>query len=205
MNKIKNTKSIKHKKRVNVKVLLTLIAMIAICVSTAAYGTLAYYTVDGTATNVITAGNIHIRLDEWAVGSDGELSPFVNGLEVMPAATSSKIVEVTNTGADSAWLRITVDSAITFAEGVEGTPDASLIGYDIDTDHWTQQDGYYYYNEILKPGETTQPLFKTVIFSDEMTNDYIGGTATIEITAYAVQSAHNGSTVFEAAGWPAQD
>lgn len=41
-------------------------AVIAICLSLIAYGTLAYFTAEDTARNVITSGGIDIQLREWA-------------------------------------------------------------------------------------------------------------------------------------------
>jgi hypothetical protein len=51
---------------------------------------------------------------------------------------------------------------------------------------------------------TTEPLFTTVSFSIEMGNIYQNSRSTVEINAQATQVANNGTTVFEAAGWPAQ-
>ena len=39
-------------------------ALLVICLSVLAYGSAAYFTAEGTATNVITAGNLHIALKE---------------------------------------------------------------------------------------------------------------------------------------------
>ena len=50
-------------------------AIIAICASIVAYGTTAYFTHHDTATNVITAGNIKIDLQEWAI-TDGGGAPL---------------------------------------------------------------------------------------------------------------------------------
>ena len=45
---------------------LLLAAVIAICLSMAAYGTLAFFTAEDTAHNVITSGGVDIDLLEWA-------------------------------------------------------------------------------------------------------------------------------------------
>ena len=68
---------------------------------------------------------------------------------------------------------------------------------------WTEQDGYYYYNRALRPGETTEPLFTTVTFAETMGNEYQNSTAAIDVTADAVQTANNGETALDAVGWPA--
>lgn len=181
------------------------IALIVICASLAAYGTLSYFTYGDTATNVITAGNIKIELQELSRQPDGTLVQFENISDAMPATDYSKIAQVKNSGKGTAWLKVTVAKSITLAEGVEGEPDVSLLGLDINTEFWTEQDGYYYYTKPLQPGATTEPLFTTVSFSADMSNIYQHSSCEITITAYAVQAANNGKTVFEAAGWEPQE
>jgi hypothetical protein len=112
---------------------------------------------------------------------------------------------VKNTGRKGAWIRISVESAIRLAEGVTGFVDLSLIEFNIDTTHWILQDGYYYYTEILQAGATTEPLFTEVSFASDMSNMYQKSKATVKVTAHATQSANNGETVFEAAGWPSAE
>lgn len=179
-------------------------AILVICLSVAAYGTAAYMSYVDTATNVITAGNIKIALNEWSESESGEKTPFKDVFDVMPGEAVSKIVEVENVGGQNAWIRIKLDKSLFLADGVEGEIDLSLVSYDIDTENWTEKDGYYYYNHILAPGETTAPLFTQVLFSKNMSNLYQNSQALIKVTAQATQVSHNGQTVLEAAGWPSE-
>lgn len=181
---------------------LLVCALIAVCFSMAAYGTVAYFSHQDTVTNVITAGNVEIDLQEWTISEDGERVPFRDVLHVMPGTAVSKIVEIKNTGKQSAWVRISLDNSIRLAEGSAGDADVSLISFDINKEYWTQQDGYYYYNAVLLPGNTTEPLFTQVIFADAMGNLYQNSTAVVTVRAQATQVLHNGTTVWEAAGWP---
>lgn len=175
------------------------------CLAIVASGTLAYFTAQETAHNVITSGGVDIQLHEFSDnGSDG-LVPWEKVEGVMPGAEISKIVTVENTGASDAWVRVSVTKSITLARGVQGTPDLSLVVLDINPTDWTEQDGYYYYNKPLAPGETTPPLFTTVTFDPKMGNDYQGSTAHIDVKADAVQVANNGETVLDALGWPKED
>lgn len=178
------------------------LAIAAICLSVAAYGTLAYFTHEDTATNVITAGDIRIDLEEWAISEDGSRVPFEDIDDVMPGMEVSKIVQVTNTGGQEAWVRIAIEKTIVLAEGVEGEIDLSLMTYDLNTEYWTEKDGYFYYNTSLKQNETTEPLFTKVFFSTAMSNLYQHSKAIIHADAQATQAANNGNTVFDAAGWP---
>lgn len=180
------------------------IAILVICLAVAAYGTLAYFTHEETVTNVITTGGVKIAIEEFSKTADGSTVPFENVDNVMPGTDVSKIVQIKNIGKSSAWVRVSVDVAIELAEGVVGEVDLSLLDLDINTQNWTEKDGYYYYNTALEAGMTTEPLFTTVSFSIEMGNIYQNSKSTVEINAQATQVANNGTTVFEAAGWPAQ-
>ncbi len=179
-------------------------AVILICLGILTYGTLAYFTADSTAHNVITTGNIDIQLLEWA--DEAKETPFPeDGVEyVMPGTEITKIVEVANTGANAAYVRVKVTKDIQLSVDTDTEPDLGLMILDFDSTYWTYNaaDGYYYYNEALAPGETTQALFASVTFDASMSNIYQNSTAAVDVVAYAVQVANNGDSVFEAAGWP---
>ena len=182
--------------------LLTLSA-VAIVAALSAYGSVAYFTAEDTARNVITAGKVKIELQEKMLTPDGEKTvPFEDQLGVMPGSEVSKIVEVKNTGGQDAWVRVSVNKAIELAEGVEDEVDLSLISFDLNTDYWTEKDGFYYYTAKLAPGHTTEPLFTAVTFAKTMSNQYQNSKAILTVNAYATQTVHNGNTALEAAGWP---
>lgn len=180
---------------------LFLVALLAICLAIAAYGTSAYFTYEQTATNVITAGSIEIELQEWTDSGNG-LVPFENVGGVLPGTEISKIVQVKNTGGQDAWIRVSLDKAIHLADGVEGEVDLSLISYDLNTAFWTEKDGFYYYNTALQSGVVTEPLFTKVSFSKTMGNLYQNSEAVIDVTAQATQVANNGTSAMDALGWP---
>lgn len=99
-------------------------------------------------------------------------------------------------------MRVSLDKAIELAQGVEGEADLSLVTCDLNTEKWTEKDGYYYYNAALEPGQTTEPLFTAVHFAETMSNMYQESRAILQVNAFATQTAHNGTTALEAAGWP---
>ena len=186
------------KKMVTIAVLLLALTMLG-------YGTIAFFTAEKTATNVITAGNIDIELQETAVTEDGRTIIFEESQErfgVMPGEEVSKIVQIVNTGDNEAYVRIGIEKSIKLAEGVSGEPNTDLITMDFNSDNWTAKDGYYYYSQPLAPGTKTEPLFRNVIFNPSMSNMYQGSEAIIKVYAQATQVKNNGATVFEAAGWP---
>lgn len=185
---------------------LLAVSLAAICLSLLAYGTVAYFSTETTATNVITAGNIEIVLKETAVPENGgDPVPFEDVTGVMPGTAVSKIVEVENSGDNDAYIRIRVEKTITPAQGVDAQLDPSLIGLDFDTENWVEKDGYYYYKKPLSSGETTKPLFTTVTFAKSMENIYQDSKADINVYVQAVQADNNGEDPAAALGWPAEE
>ena len=177
---------------------LLILSVLAICIATLAAGTLAYFTSEGKAHNVITTGGVEIAVQEWA--DEDKTKPFENLTGVMPNTTVTKIAEIKNTGASDAWVRVKVEKNIKL-QG-EGTPDTGLVELTLNTTDWTEKDGYYYYKEALKPGEVTTPIFTTVTFDANMGNEYQNATASVDVFAQAVQTANNGASAMPANGWP---
>ena len=177
---------------------LLILSVLVICIATLAVGTLAYFTSEGTAHNVITTGGVEIAVQEWA--DEGRQTPFEDLTGIMPGMTVTKIAEIRNTGASEAWVRVKVEK--NFKLQGEGTPDTSLVELTLNTTDWKEKDGYYYYTKALKPGEVTAPIFTAVTFKPDMGNEYQNATATVDVFAQAVQTANNGATVLDAQGWP---
>ena len=180
-----------------------LVAVIVICLSVLASGTLAYFTTDAIARNVITTSGVGIELIEKHIGDDGiEVDFPEEGISgVMPGFSVSKIVSVKNTQAE-AWIRVSVEKVVTAADG-SALP-ADLITFQVDETKWLEKDGYYYYRTPVATGESTDILFDEVLFSGEMGNEYQGCKTEILVYAQAVQTANNGTNVEEAAGWPSE-
>ena len=123
-------------------------AIIVSCLSLSAYGTIAYFTADAIATNVITSGNIKIDLKETAIPEDGgDPVPFEDRIGVMPGNEISKIVQVENTGSQAAYIRVSVDKEILLKDETAGEPDLSLISWNFNEENWEEKDGFYYYKE----------------------------------------------------------
>ncbi len=182
------------------------LALLLVLLGSVSAGTLAYFTADEAAHNVITSGGVDIDLVEKTINEDGELVPFpeegVDG--VMPGADVSKIVTVTNTGASEAWVRVKLTRKVTPEEGRTLTDEGALITYEIaNPEKWTlKDDGYYYYSDRVAAGETTVPIIEWVKFAPAMGNEYQNCTAEVDVSAQAVQTANNGTSAAEAAGWP---
>ena len=179
------------------KRLVTAVTVIAAVIALTAGGTLAYFSTSERAHNVITSGGVDIKLLEWADKDRGEGDEFANVEGVMPGEKVTKIVEVKNTGASGAWVRIHIGADFTNA-----ALDPSVLGIKT-LDGWTKgEDGWWYYDQKLAAGDTTTPLFEEVVFAGDMGNAYQGGTAVVSVYAQAVQSDNNGDSALNAAGWP---
>lgn len=178
---------------------ILILSVLAILLAILAANTLAYFTADTTAHNVITSGGVSIKLNEWA--NEARTEKFEDKTGVMPGAEVTKIVEVENVGTGTAWVRVQVVLDV-YAEGGKEQLPPDPVTLDFNETDWTYQDGYYYYNKPLAPGETTEPLFTSVSFDDQMGNEYQNSTAHVDVNAFAVQSANNGTGALGAAGWP---
>ena len=190
------------------------VAFVVICLAIITTSSLAFFTAEETAHNVITTGNVDIAVVETTLNGDGDEIEFPKeGFDgVMPGTSVSKIVRLENIGQNGAWVRIKVDLAAKAADGTELPLEqggADIMTLDYNTDEWTYSDGYYYYNKILPPGETTTALFENVTFAKQIGNEYQSGELTVVINAHAVQSDNNPipeagvePAVTDAKGWP---
>ena len=98
---------------------LLFLAVITICMAIVASGTMAYFTTEDTAINVISTGAVDIEVEEWQQTDNG-LVPYPDDepIEVMPGAAVSKIVTVKNLAEDS-YVRAKFDITITDENGAE--------------------------------------------------------------------------------------
>ena len=175
--------------------ILTL-CVVALLIALASAGTYSNSVYTQTARNVITSGGVDIALLEYT--ADGTAYPS-EPVVIMPGDVVSKQVMVQNIGNSPAFLRVKL---------TPGVNDAALsaddcIQMELDLTNWTYRDGYYYYNRILQPGQTTPALLTQVTFvGDKITNAYLGKLFSLNVAAQAVQSEHNGTDPLKALGWP---
>ena len=177
---------------------LLAIALAAILATVLTQPTLAYYATIGRATNVVTSGGIQLQIHEKT--ADGSDFP-AEGVFVIPGDIVSKQVSIENVCAHPFYLRIKLVSG---ANNQTLSPN-DCLKLDINTRFWTYRDGYYYYNLILQPGETTSALFTQVeIVGSQVDRSHIGSALHLTVNAYAVQSENNPAAhPWDAAGWPA--
>ena len=185
-----------------IKSRLAVISLAAIVLTLLTQGTLAYYTTTGKATNVVTSGNLQLTIHEMT--DQGTAFPD-EGVYVIPGDVVSKVVTVENTCDHPFYLRVKLVYGIDAVD----LPYEDCFKLDINSEHWTYQDGWYYYNDILQPAEESEQVFSHVeIVGSKVDTSYIGKTLSIAVKAQAVQSENNPSAqdgdMTTVSGWPAE-
>lgn len=184
-------------------------------------GTLAYFTAEDRAVNVITLGSVDIEIVEYddkgntiSDSSTGESNMPDYFKDTEPGMRLVKKVTIENRGKNTAWIRVKIVDSITSAGG--GALSTEVLSYNIndllftdksDEDYqdgfWTLEDGYYYYSEPLEPGEYAV-LFDVVTFDGpSMGNNYQDCDTHIQILAQATQYEGNEGSP-KAESWPAE-
>lgn len=184
-----------------IKLRLLVIALIAIIFTFCTQTTLAYYTTVGTATNVVTSGNIRFIIHETT--EQGTEFPK-EGVYIMPGEVVSKEVSIESDCDHPFYLRV----KIVYGVNSEELSAQDCFKLNINRDHWELLDGWYYYKDVVEPGEKTPDIFSKVeIVGNKVDNNYIGKTLELTVVAHAVQSENNpvnGNNTHEAFGWPAE-
>lgn len=181
------------------KLILILIAVITVAIISGS--TLAYFAISEPAENIITSSNISLLLHDEL--PDGTPFPEEGIHNILPGRVVDKIVYVENDSDNPEWIRIHLFGEIIESDYCVSELTMDGITVNINTEKWIDNgDGWYYYTDILKPGEKTEPLFTQVTFSTKLSNDYMDATVYITPYAQSVQSVHNGKTVLDAKGWP---
>ena len=185
-----------------IKIKIAVIAIVAIAVSFVMQSTLAYYTVLGTATNVVTSGDIQFIIHETT--DQGTEFPR-EGVYVIPGDIVSKKVTIESDCGHPFYLRVKMVYGI---DSKELTAD-DCFKLNINEENWKYYDGWYYYTGIVNPGETTPQVFSHVeMVGDSIDNSYLGKTLKLTVKAQAVQSENNpieGGNTYTALGWPMTD
>ena len=131
-----------------------------------------------------------------------EIYPFDFLLRIEYSLNSNSVVvkwTVKNTGDTSAYLKIALSLTI---DGDTADID-NYIEFNISDTSWIFKDGYYYYNTALAKDNTTNALFTKMHFKGEnISSSFIGKVIELKITVYGVASENNGSSPFDATGWP---
>lgn len=183
------------------KIKIFIVAIVAIMMSFVSTSTLAYYQTVGKATNVVTSGDIQFIIHETT--DQGKAFPK-EGVYIVPGDIVSKKVTIESDCTHPFYLRVKMVYGIDSQE----LSSEDCFKLNINEEFWELHDGWYYYKNIVEPGETTPYVFSHVeIVGSKVDNSYLGKTLTLTVDAQAVQSENNPITdgdVHTAAGWPAE-
>lgn len=151
-------------------------ASLALVMAAAIGVTMAYYKSESdVAVNQFTVGNVTTELVEDFYQKEGSDTEFV------------KTPRVTNTGATPCLVRIrvsvtpesVVDREVTIAgetkkylQIADHNNDPWLYNSEWSNDCWEYRDGWYYYKDVLQPGESTEALFSTVTVNYNEDNEW---------------------------------
>ena len=173
-------------------------AIVAALLTLFSQSTLAYYTVTGIATNVVTSGGVQLRIHETT--ADGYPFPE-EGVTVIPGDVISKEVSVENVCEHPFWLRVQLVKGST-SETLDAQDALQVV--EINDQEWIAHGEYYYFYRPLQPDERTIPLFEEVCIAGEAVDQYdVGSILTLTVKAHAVQSENNPAEhPWEASGWP---
>lgn len=182
-----------------IKIKIFVVALVAAMMAFISTSTLAYYSTVGKATNVVTSGNIQFIIHEMT--DQGKAFPK-EGVYIVPGDIVSKKVSIESDCDHPFYLRVKMVYGV---DSTELTVE-DCFKLNINEEHWVLHDGWYYYKEVVDPGETTPDVFSHVeIVGSKVDNDYLGKTLTLTVKAQAVQSENNPITdgnAYTASGWP---
>ena len=188
---------------------LMLAAIMLVCTSVAA--TIAYLTDKDTAVNTFTVGQVHIKLDEADVNTDGTLISGAdrvteNQYHLLPGRRYEKDPEIHVTaGSEDCFLFVKIVNEITELENV-----ADTVSSQMEANGWECVTGdiWVYTANTNTPAKVSAgediPVFEYFKIKDNATNDELARYApvttgegneqvttfkTITVTAYAIQAA----------------
>ena len=180
---------------------ITILSVFALVISLLSLGSLAYFTSSQATENEITTGTIAINLHDLTVIDQErlELSEYEG---VMPGDVLAKEVSVSNAGGNAAWVRVRIDPVQEAAMPDLVPSDPAPYTLNINFAKWTRVGDWYYYGDVLEPGESSDHLFTTMSFPITLHDEYQGQAYHLDLEAEAVQVANNWTDVLDAAGWP---
>lgn len=147
----------RHRRKINRNWLIVAAIAIIVACSVCITGISAYFIATKEAVNSVSVGHAQIVINEDFVNPD---------IEPLKVTTITKKVSVENIGPNPCSVRVKAEFS---NEDV-----LSYTTVDYDTTNWTYDDGYWYYNKVLKandwsndqttPYETT-PLFNKLVLN----------------------------------------
>lgn len=190
----------KSEKKKALRERIVILALIGILVVAIIGGSsMAQVTRKAETENIISSGEISVKLLNKTKNGD-DMPELIT--HIVPGDTLDNVVSVKNTCQYDEYIRVSLDKVIYETAEENSILDDSKATFLLNEEDWTynERDGYYYYNDVLKAGETSEVLYDGIFLSYSMGNEYKLAVMDVEITVEAVQSVNNGD-VFTAEGW----
>ena len=170
----------------NKKTLITMLSAVALVGVIGVGSTLAYFTDNDAANNVVTMGHVDIELEEPQFAEANENNTIEN---VVPNQTITKDPTITVVaGSESCYLRAKVE----ISDKLTADQAAELLeNINIDDEKWVlSTDGYYYYQDKVEKAaeDQTVVLFDTVVIPELWGNEVANLTFEINVSAEAIQA-----------------
>lgn len=197
------------------KKMTVMLAVIMVITVTFVYSSYAYFTATvDSASNVIKAGGVFFDIADVSGGgtpdtpgtpggSFGEAG--VDNIQIFPGSEVTGDISARNNGALSLYVRATIYSSITLDERYKdryNEVDPNHVQFEIDSANWIKQGDYWYYVRAIERNEKTSKFITGINFDDDMGNIYKDSVVKVKVRFEVVQANGNGSTPFEATGWP---
>ena len=170
------------------KIIIICVSLVAIiCIA----GIFAYFTDTVTVKNNIRMGIVDINLKEYSIDKNGNKVEWQNIEEVLPGETISKIPEITCVkGSANCYIRAKVEFEAKDENLMKHEKMLSIDNVNVDTNKWyyCEEDGYFYYKEIMTDSSESATLFTEVNIPSEWNNEWAFQEFAINVTAEAIQS-----------------
>ena len=143
-----------------------------------------YRKITGSTGNILTTGRYCVEI----------LEEYEQPGSVSPGQETDKKVEIRNTGSVDSYVRVSLRKAAGVRDrkdqlAEDPALDPDLIELTCNQKYWEWKDGYYYYTEVLKAGETTkEPLLEKFRLSEKAGNEWKGKEARIIVNMESVQA-----------------
>ncbi len=167
-------------------ILLLILTLCLVAIAGFVTGTFAYFKQDGSAENFLYAKKLKV-----------ELADIFDGTQpILPGDTLNKDVYMKNTGEVNSVVRIRLTpSWETPADLLSQARNPSAVTVTLGeaaSENWTYIDGWYYYNKILKPGDTTTYLVDNLklsaVSNDDHSVNYSNASYTLAVESQSLQA-----------------
>lgn len=183
-----------------------LIAFAAVLVILGITCSLAFYMVSTDTRNIITFGNLDLKINETELDSAGNEIPFdaEEKVKLNKENKLSRIIRFENICDEPMYVRAYLSLAGVDMNGRSLDGINEVTAYTLNENDWIYKDGWYYYKEILEPKCKSTALITGIEFDiNQISSRYNGGDFYLDVYVQGVQSKNNEhEDILSVNGWP---